>query len=601
MGLAKLAAANVVLLLTVAGSAGQTASQTWSAGHGPLETKWARLVSPTNAHPEYPRPQLVRENWLNLNGLWDYAIAPIDAPLPTAWNGHILVPFPVESALSGVMKPVGDHERLWYRRSFALPAAWRHQHLLLHFDAIDWSARVWVNDREVGTHQGGYDRASFDITAALKPTRDQTIVVAVDDPTDAGTQPRGKQVRAPRTIWYTSTTGIWQTAWIEPVAAARIESIRLTPDIDRRVLKIDAKTTGAGEIRAVALDGGRTVGTASGPANQPIALTIAQPVLWSPDSPHLYDLKLTLRAGGRDVDHISSYFGMRKIALGKDSSGHTRLLLNNQPLFEFGPLDQGFWPDGLYTAPTDEARRFDIEQMKALGFNLARKHVKVEPDRWYYWCDKLGLLVWQDMPSGDASIRATDPDLQRTEISAAEYKQEFSRVIDELANHPSIVMWVPFNEGWGQFDTPGIVRFVRDLDPSRLVNSASGWTDRGVGDVHDVHSYPGPLAPPLEEARAAVLGEFGGLGLPVSGHTWQAEKNWGYRSFTTPADLTAAYLALIDKLEPLVTNGLAAAVYTQTTDVEIEVNGLMTYDRALIKMDLAKVAAANRRMYGLER
>jgi len=579
----------------------KTTPSSWQPAAGSLKTRWAKDVSPEHPHPEYPRPQLVRDEWLNLNGLWDLAITSTNSPKPDTYPTQILVPFPVESALSGVMKSVTENERLWYRRTFELPRKWYGELILLHFGAVDFETTVWVNGRQVGQHRGGYDGFTCDITEAVRPTGPNELVVAVWDPTDAGTQPRGKQVRAPRTIWYTSTTGIWQTAWIEPVPATRIESVRLTPDIDRRVLKIDAKTTGAGEIRAVALDGGRTVGTASGPAGQPIALTIAQAVLWSPDSPHLYDLKLTLRVGGRDVDRISSYFGMRKIALGKDSSGHTRLLLNNQPLFEFGPLDQGFWPDGLYTAPTDEARRFDIEQMKAIGFNLARKHVKVEPDRWYYWCDKLGLLVWQDMPSGDASIRATDPDIQRTEASAAEYKQEFSRVIDELANHPSIVMWVPFNEGWGQFDTPGIVRFVRDLDPSRLVNSASGWTDRGVGDVHDLHSYPGPVAPPLEEGRAAVLGEFGGLGLPVRGHTWQAEKNWGYRSFTTPADLTAAYLALIDKLEPLVTNGLAAAVYTQTTDVEIEVNGLMTYDRALIKMDLAKVIAANRRIYGLGR
>jgi beta-galactosidase/beta-glucuronidase len=500
-----------------------------------------------------------------------------------------------------VMKAVGDERRLWYRRSFALPGNWRRQRVLLHFDAIDWSARVWVNGKEVGAHQGGYDRFSLDITAALKPSSDQTIVVSVDDPTDAGTQPRGKQVRSPRSIWYTSTTGIWQTVWIEPVPAASIESVRLTPDLDRRILRIDAKTTGDGEIRATALDGSRTAGSASGPSGRPLDLTIAEPKLWSPDAPHLYDLKITLRVGGKDVDRITSYFGMRKIALGKDPGGHTRLLLNNQPLFEFGPLDQGFWPDGLYTAPTDDALRFDIEQTKALGFNLARKHVKVEPDRWYYWCDKLGLLVWQDMPSGDASIRAADPDLQRGEASASQFKRELTRVIEQRANHPSIVMWVPFNEGWGQFDTSGIVQFIRSLDPSRLVNSASGWTDRNAGDVHDVHSYPGPAAPAPEDRRAAVLGEFGGLGLPVSGHTWQQEKNWGYRSFTTPGELTAAYLALIDKLEPLVTNGLAAAVYTQTTDVEIEVNGLMTYDRNVVKMDLARVAEANRRVYGLAR
>ena len=602
---ARLLPAGLVLTLAAALAARPTASQAprgWQSAHGPIETRWTKLVSPKNAHAEYPRPQLARADWLNLNGLWDYAIAPNDAPQPNAWMGQILVPFPVESALSGVMKPVGDQQRLWYRRSFALPAAWRRQRVMLNFGGVDWRARVWVNGKEVGSHQGGYDRFSFDISGALKPSGSQTVVVSVDDPTDAGTQPRGKQVRNPRSIWYTSTTGIWQTVWIEPIPTTAVESVRLTPDIDQRMLRIDAKTTGgAGEIQAAAFDGSRSVATASGPAGRTLSLTIPEPKLWSPDSPHLYDLRITLRVGGRNVDRVSSYFGMRKIALGKDARGRTRLLLNNQPLFQFGPLDQGFWPDGLYAAPTDEALRFDIEQTRALGFNLARKHVKVEPDRWYYWCDKLGLLVWQDMPSGDASIRTTDPDLQRGEASAAEYKRELTRVVESLANHPSIVMWVPFNEGWGQFDTAGIVQLIRDVDPSRLVNSASGWTDRGVGDVHDVHSYPGPAAPALEERRAAVLGEFGGLGLPVSGHTWQQEKNWGYRSFTTPDELTAAYLALIDKLGPLIANGLSAAVYTQTTDVEIEVNGLMTYDRSLVKMDLAKIAAANRRMYVADR
>ncbi len=587
-------------------AAGQPlASQTvpvWRPQRGPLDTRWTSLVSPKSAHAEYPRPQMVRPDWLNLNGLWDYAIVARTSPQPPVWDGQILVPFPVESALSGVMKPVSDQDRLWYRRTFTLPRKWNGQRILLHFGAVDWDARVWVNGRDVGVHQGGYDGFSFDITKALHPSGSQEVVVGVDDPTDTGTQPRGKQVRRPQSIWYTSTTGIWQTTWVEPVPATAIESINLVPDVDAGALRIDARTTGSGgEIRATALDGSRVVATASGPSGSPFALAIRQARLWSPDSPHLYDLKLTLVSAGREVDRVSSYFGMRKIGLGKDSHGRTRLFLNNEPLFEFGPLDQGFWPDGLYTAPTDEALRFDIEQTKKLGFNLARKHVKVEPDRWYYWCDKLGLLVWQDMPSGDKSIRAADPDLQRSEASASDYRLELTRLIEGRRNHPSIVMWVPFNEGWGQFDTAGIVGLIRKLDPSRLVDSASGWTERGAGDVHDVHSYPGPSSPAQEQDRAAVLGEFGGLGLPTSGHTWQQEKNWGYRSFKTVDELTAAYLALIDKLGPLVSDGLSAAVYTQTTDVEIEVNGLMTYDRRLVKMDAASIAAANRRIYSLGR
>lgn len=569
----------------------------------PIETAWARLVSPANALPEYPRPQLVRTEWMNLNGRWDYAIMPGSSGRPDQWSGQILVPFPAESALSGVMKPVSEQERLWYRRTFTVPNGWRGRRVRLHFGAVDWRARVWINDKEIGTHEGGYDDFTFDATDALRPSGAQALVVAVDDPTDAGTQPRGKQVRKPGSIWYTPTTGIWQTVWIEPVQADAIESVRLVPNVADGTIRIETKTMGAaGEIRAEAFDGSRSVGRASGPASAPLSVKIPQAKLWSPDSPHLYDLTLTLVVAGKERDRVKSYFGMRSIALGKDARGQTRMLLNGQPLFEFGPLDQGFWPDGLYTAPTDQALRFDIEQTKALGFNLARKHVKVEPDRWYYWCDRLGLLVWQDMPSGDKSIgRRATADLQRTGESAAQYRRELTRLIESRANHPSIVMWVPFNEGWGQFETPAVTDLVRRLDPSRLVNSTSGWTDRAVGDVHDIHSYPGPAAPALEDRRAAVLGEFGGLGLPVAGHTWQDEKNWGYRTFKTRDELTEAYLALIDKLGPMVSNGLSAAVYTQTTDVEIEVNGLMTYDRAMVKMDATRIAAANRRLYELSR
>jgi beta-galactosidase/beta-glucuronidase len=501
------------------------------------------------------------------------------------------------------MRPFTELDTLWYHRTVDIPSKWTGQRVLLHFGAVDWRARVLVNGTPIGSHDGGYDSFSFDITGALRSTGAQEIVIAVDDPTDTGTQPRGKQVRAPRSIWYTATSGIWQTVWLEPVPAAAISSVRLDPDVDAGELEITVTASAGGnaEVRAEAFEGPRSVGRVSGPIAKPLRLKIAQPKLWSPDSPHLYDLRLSLLSSKKETDRVTSYFGMRKIALGKDSQGRNRIFLNNQPQFQFGPLDQGFWPDGLYTAPTDEALRSDIEQMKKLGFNMARKHVKVEPERWYYWCDKLGFLVWQDMPSGDLSIKASEPDLSRNAASAAQYRTELTQLIETHRNHPSIVMWVPFNEGWGQFDTAGVVNLVRTLDSTRLVDSTSGWTDRAVGDVHDVHSYPGPAAPPLETARAAVLGEFGGLGLPLSGHTWQAEKNWGYRSFTTQDELTAAYLALVEKLEPLVRDGLAAAVYTQTTDVEIEVNGLLTYDRAVVKMDAARIAEANKRLYALGR
>ncbi len=579
-----------------------SAQAAWKPADGPLMTKWAKDVSPEKVHPEYPRPQMVRENWLNLNGLWDYAIKPKDASRPDSFDGRILVPFPVESALSGVMKPVGPDNRLWYRRTFTVPEKWTadKKRLLLHFGAVDWDATVWVNGKEVGNHKGGYDPFTFDITDALKSDGDQEIVLSVWDPTDAGTQPRGKQVRKPGGIWYTAVTGIWQTVWLEPVSAGIVQ-LRLTPDIDAGVLHVEVgsdKDEGEFTVEATAFVERRQIASATGSRDGKCDLSVPNPRLWSPDSPFLYDLKVALKRDGKVVDEVKSYFAMRKIALGKDEDGTLRLFLNNKPLFQYGPLDQGWWPDGLYTAPTDEALKYDIEVTKKLGMNMARKHVKVEPDRWYYWCDKLGLLVWQDMPSGDRYIGTKDPDIVRTEESAKQFDTELTRIIQAFGNHPSIVMWVPFNEGWGQFDTPRVVDMIRKLDPTRLVNNASGWTDRGVGDVMDIHQYPGPAVPRIEEKRAVVLGEFGGLGLPLPGHTWQAEKNWGYRSYKTAEELTDAYLTLIRRLLPMTGQpGLSAAVYTQTTDVEVEVNGLMTYDRAIIKMDAERVAAANKGLY----
>ncbi len=584
----------------------------WQPARAPLMTRWAASVSPRNVHPEYPRPQMVRKDWQNLNGLWDYAITAREAPQPARWDGQILVPFPVESALSGVMKRVYETNRLWYRRTFNIPRGWKGKKVLLHFGAVDWEATVWVNGRELGTHRGGYDSFSFGITDALMPKGEQEIVVAVWDPTDAGTQPRGKQVRNPHGIWYTPSSGIWQTVWIEPVNPARIEELRLLPDVDARALNVEliaradppATTT---EADIVVLDGRRRVAGATVPvtlAGKQLEVTararIAMPTpkLWSPDSPHLYSLQITLRDGRKSLDRIESYFAMRKISLGKDQNGFTRLCLNNRPLFQFGLLDQGFWPDGLYTAPTDEALRYDIEMTKKLGFNLARKHVKVEPDRWYYWCDKLGLLVWQDVPSGDRYIKPNEPDIQRSPDSAGQFETELQALVRGRFNHPCIVAWVPYNEGWGQWDTCRIVERIKQWDPTRLVINASGWADRGCGDIHDIHQYPGPAAPPPEQKRAGVLGEFGGLGLPLKGHTWQDEKNWGYRSFTNATDLTRAYLDLIEKLRPLPrTHGLSAAVYTQTTDVEIEVNGMMTYDRAVLKMDPDRLQEVNRTLY----
>jgi hypothetical protein len=580
------------------------AAEKWQPANGPLKTRWAKDVSPEKALPEYPRPQMVRKEWQNLDGLWDYAITAKAAARPTAFDGQILVPFPIESALSGVMKMVSETNRIWYRRTFSIPSAWKKKNVLLHFGAVDWDATVFVNGKEIGSHQGGYDGFSFDITSALKKGENE-IVVSVWDPTDAGPQPRGKQVRKPHGIWYTPTSGIWQTVWLEPVAKTHISSLKITPDVDAGTVKIDiaAEQLPKGAFVEVSIFDGKNQMNGQTLQTNSFVVQIPRAKLWSPESPFLYDLKISiLKHGGHGdvIDEVNSYFAMRKIALGKDAKGNQRMLLNNQPVFQFGPLDQGFWPDGLYTAPTDEALRYDIEMTKKLGFNMARKHVKVEPDRWYYWCDKLGLLVWQDMPSGDKSAPWTAPtgfdgkEIQRTPESVAIYEKELKAIINDRYNHPCIVVWVPFNEGWGQFETVRILNLAKQLDPTRLIDGASGGNNFPAGDIIDHHQYPGPGAPPLVKDRAMVLGEFGGLGLPLPGHTWQQEKNWGYRSFSDQAGLTDAYIKLARALFPLAEEqSLSAAVYTQTTDVEVEVNGLMTYDREIVKVDLEKVREAN--------
>jgi len=592
---------SVVLMLCTSCQRPFTSAK-WKPAKGPLMTQWAKDVSPDNVHPDYPRPQMTRENWKNLNGLWQYAIKTKDEPKPKTFDGQILVPFPVESALSGVMKRVGEENRLWYQRTFEVPDEWANQRVLLHFGAVDWETTVRVNGKEVGTHRGGYDPFTFDITEALNDTGSQQIVLSVWDPTDKGDQPRGKQVRRPRGIWYSPVTGIWQTVWLEPVNRQYIKSLKLVTDIDAEVVRVTASCSNAvagSRIQIEAKAPGFSTGTVLAEADKEIILPINNPKLWSPDSPFLYDLKVTLKdSQGKKIDTVRSYFGMRKISLGKDKVGITRIFLNNKVLSQYGPLDQGWWPDGLYIAPTDEALRYDIEVTKKLGCNMARKHVKVEPARWYYWCDRLGLLVWQDMPSGDDYIDVEEPDIKRSSESASQFELELKRIIDAFGNSPAIVMWVAFNEGWGQYDTPRITKLIKEYDPTRLVDNASGWADRGVGDVYDKHDYPGPSMPEPEEKRAVVLGEFGGLGRPIEGHSWQDKGLWGHHgTVKTEEQMTDAYLRLLTKLQPLIKAGLSAAVYTQTTDVEVEVNGLMTYDRAMIKMDAEKITAANKRLY----
>ena len=558
----------------------------WKPANGPLKTRWAKDVSPTNALPKYPRPQMVRADWLNLNGLWDLKLG-------DGTETKILVPYPIESALSGVMK---HSDRMTYKRGFEIPKSWGGRHVLLHFGAVDWETKVSVNGKEVGTHRGGYDPFEFDITDKLKSDGKQNITVEVFDPTNLGGQARGKQTLQPGGIMYTPTSGIWQTVWLEPVAPTHIESLKIVPDVDKGTVSVRIAVAGGHDVSSPVTEaevevsiGQKKIGVAVGTVDKEIVVKIPEAKLWSPDSPFLYDMKVTIgrEVGVDSVDGVTSYFGMRKIALAKDWNGVTRINLNNKPVFEVGPLDQGFWPDGIYTAPTDEALRWDIAEMKILGFNCVRKHVKVEPDRWYYWCDKLGLLVWQDMPCVNSYTDKPQP------IDVPQFKTELERLVTNHWNHPCIIMWVIFNEAQGQHDTEALVTDVKTLDPSRLVNNASGGNDMKCGDVIDMHNYPGPGSPAPEANRAAVLGEFGGLGLTVNGHLW-AGKTWGYKGTEDIEGLTKSYEKLLTKAWGLnVIPGLSAAIYTQLTDVETEGNGLLTYDREVNKVIAERATAVN--------
>ena len=565
-------------------------AQTWSPASGHLLTQWAKEVAPDHPLPDYPRPQMVRKDWQSLNGLWDYALTDKDAATPpTAFEGKLAVPFPYESALSGLGRPSIPDQRLWCVRRFEVPADWRGQRVLLHFGAVNWDSEVFLNGQSVGKHRGGYEHFDFDVTDHLKPGAANELAVSAWNPLrDFVPDPQvmGKQRLHPGGIHYTGATGIWQTVWLEPVPAASITGLKLTPDLDDKALHVTVETVAPGaRVKVFATDNGKPVGTVEGNANADLCLPVPNVHPWTPDDPHLYDLTVTLVQNGRPADQVTSYFGMRKVALGKYEKGHAQVLLNNQFLFERGVLDQGYWPDGIYTAPTDAALRFDLETAKKLGFNLDRKHAKVEPERWYYWADKLGLLVWQDMPQMITK--------QGQEISAPgqqQFKAEWQEIIDQLRDHPSIIVWTTFNEGWGQFDTDGIVALTRQLDPTRLVDEASGWIDKGTGDFHDKHAYPSPACDAPE-----VNGEFGGLGLVVPGHMWQGEA-WGYKGvLRSPSALTGKYQALLRAVYSLRDQrDMSAFVYTQLTDVETEANGLLTYDRAVFKPDVSVVAAANR-------
>jgi len=573
----------------------------WAPAGDKMKTDWAGKIDPNNVLPEYPRPIMERAEWQNLNGLWDYAILPVGQAEPDNFDGKILVPFAVESSLSGVQKTVGQDNELWYKHTFTVPAKWKGKNILLHFGAVDWKAEIYLNDIKIGSHTGGYTPFYFDITPYLT-NGNQKLVVKVWDGTDKGYQPRGKQVSNPNSIWYTSVTGIWQTVWLEPVNNQHINAVTTTPDIDKNRLSVNVCTENtrmADVVEIKVKDGANVVAQAKAVSGQTLDLNIPDAKLWSPESPFLYDMEVSLISNGKVVDQVKSYCAMRKISTKRDAFGIMRMQLNNKDCFQLGPLDQGWWPDGLYTAPSDEALAYDIKKTKDFGYNMIRKHVKVESARWYTHCDRLGILVWQDMPNGDKSPRwdmyryFDGTEQKRTPESEANYRKEWKEIMDLCMPHPCVVVWVPFNEAWGQFKTEEIAEWTKTYDSSRLVNPASGGNHYKVGDILDIHRYPAPEMFMYDAERVTVLGEYGGIGLPLQGHLWQPEKNWGYVQFKNSKEVTDEYVKFAEQLKILIKAGYSAAVYTQTTDVEGEVNGLMTYDRKQVKIEEDRVRKVN--------
>lgn len=570
----------------------------WHPVGDKIATEWKAKVNPENAWKEYPRPQLVRSSWQNLNGLWEYAIVSKGQQSPARFQGEILVPYCVESSLSGVGKPLLPTEELWYKRTVLIPQDWKNKNVILHFGAVDYKTTVYINNKLIGEHTGGSDPFSFDITAWLTSSGRQELKVKVWDPTDSDIQPRGKQVLKPFGFWYTAVSGIWQTVWLEPVNKTSIKALNPVADIDNNLISLNSiidNKQGNESLKVKISFKGKVIQDQEVKYEDVLKFGLSDPVLWSPDAPNIYNLDIQLKRGATVLDNFSSYFAMRKISLGKDEKGFTRLMLNNKPLFQWGVLDQGWWPESLLTPPTDEALKYDMQVLKNLGFNLIRKHIKVEPARFYFHADTMGLLVWQDMPSAFLNIQHPEQhvkfdakdDWKRPENSAKDFEQEWKSIIDNLKFFPSIVVWVPFNEGWGQYDSERIAAWTQNYDKARLVDAASGWTDRKAGAMFDAHQYPGPSMEPgiQNPGRAMVLGEFGGLGWPIKGHLWdETKRNWGYRTYFDKTEFTNEYSKTIKNVYPLISRGLSAAIYTQTTDVEGEVNGLMTYDRKILKV-----------------
>lgn len=600
----------------VAESSLKTDPSAWSPAGDRIKTRWAAQVDPVNPLPEYPRPQMVRPEWQSLNGLWEYSITPKEQETWQGADGQILVPYAIESSLSGVGKFVAKDESLWYRTVFSVPKKWKGKNVKINFDAVDWASEIYLNGTLVGKHTGGYTAFSYDLTPYLTKG-EQELVVKVTDDTQNNIQPRGKQVVKPHGIWYTSVTGIWQSVWLEPVSPAAILDYQVKTDIDEGTitLKVATSDSQSGDKVVVELLSGsegydtavpskKVVAKAEGAPGENITVKVADVHTWSPDSPYLYGLKLTLKRDKKTLDCVQAYTSMRSITAEKDSKGIMRMLLNGEPLFQYGPLDQGWWPDGLYTAPTDEALAYDVKMTKEYGFNMIRKHIKVEPSRWFYHCDRLGIVVWQDMPSFAAHAERGDWDYSDYDKgndypacaeAKANYYKEWGEIIEQVKKFQCVVVWVPFNEAWAQFDTKAAVDFTYCHDNTRLVNMSSGgnWVSGGVGDILDSHHYPNPDIHVWDPEMVVVLGEYGGIGLPVEGHLWFTDKNWGYITLKDSDEVTTRYEEFAKEMLPFVEKGVSAAVYTQTTDVEGEVNGLMTYDREVNKLDVQRVNAAN--------
>lgn len=593
----------VTLLLTI------PAFSQWEPAGDKIKTQWAETIDVNNVWQEYPRPIMERDKWQNLNGLWNYSVTDKNSSGHGEFQGEILVPFAIQSSLSGVQKSVSANEVLWYEREFTIPSKWNGQHILLHFGAVDWKADVWVNDIKVGSHTGGYTPFYFDITAALNAKGSNKLTVRVYDSTNNGYQPRGKQVFSPKSIWYTAVTGIWQTVWMEPVPERHISDLTVTTNIDNGTVIVKTKVENNHSddiVNVKVLDKGNVIASAKALSGSDVEIVMPTDFrLWSPDDPYLYDIEITLENKGKTIDRVSSYTAMRKISTYRGDDCITRMQLNNKNLFMMGPLDQGWWPDGLYTAPCDEAMRYDIEITKKLGFNMIRKHVKVEPARWYRYCDELGIIVWQDMPSGalnegygwiDNYYYPNEEPNNRSYESETNYFKEWGEIIDYLYSYPCVCVWVPFNESWGQFKTEEVAQWTKAKDPSRLVNPASGGNHFQCGDILDLHHYPQPQMYMFDSYRATVLGEYGGIGYAVENHLWVPDKNWGYIEFKSSKEVTDKYVEYGEMLLKLIDKGFSAAVYTQTTDCEVEVNGLMTYDRKVIKVDVDRVEKINKKI-----